>query len=202
MKTVVGAGYYLRTLNARVVNIVCDWQRRQKKAPSHSPLKKPLRATPSHCEVTALRLVRSGHIATVCSLSSPVRCCIGTSGTIKVVICWLGKPRMRSWTFSTTDSSGLSAPLFFWGTTFRDDATLEYHINVCAPNSKNMQCEHTGCNKQQCHGNTQARPTSVLTSLLAHHSETAHPSPKKLLLMNVGRGKFKTCSAIRSWWCS
>ena len=31
MKAVVGEGYHLRTLNARVVNIVCDRQRRQKK---------------------------------------------------------------------------------------------------------------------------------------------------------------------------
>ena len=51
MKT-VGEGYYLRTLSARVENFVCDRQRRQKKAPSHTLLKKdresldePLRAT-------------------------------------------------------------------------------------------------------------------------------------------------------------
>ena len=37
MKTVVGIGYSLRTLDARVVNIVCDRQRSQKKkALSHS----------------------------------------------------------------------------------------------------------------------------------------------------------------------
>ena len=52
MKTVVGVRYCLRTLNARVVNIVCDKQRRQKQ--SAEPLtaqkshKKPPRATPSH----------------------------------------------------------------------------------------------------------------------------------------------------------
>ena len=53
MKAAVGVGYYLRTLSARVVNIVCGRQRRQKKQrPSHSGLKKktkshrePLRAT-------------------------------------------------------------------------------------------------------------------------------------------------------------
>ena len=48
MKTGVGAGYYHRTFNARVVNIVCDRQSRQlKKAPSHSRLTK---ATKSHRE--------------------------------------------------------------------------------------------------------------------------------------------------------
>ena len=52
MKTAVGVRYCLRTPNARVVNIVCDRQRRQKQ--SAEPLtaqkshKKPPRATPSH----------------------------------------------------------------------------------------------------------------------------------------------------------
>ena len=37
-----------RTFNARVANIVCDRQRKQKQAPSHSELKK--KATKSHRE--------------------------------------------------------------------------------------------------------------------------------------------------------
>ena len=53
MKTVVGVGYYLKTLGSRVVNIVCDRQLRPtRQASSHSTLekatKKPRRATPSH----------------------------------------------------------------------------------------------------------------------------------------------------------
>ena len=49
MKTVIGVGYCLRTLSARVVNIFCDKQRKQKK--SAKPLtaqKKPQKATASH----------------------------------------------------------------------------------------------------------------------------------------------------------
>ena len=44
MKTVVGEGCHLTTLNARVMKIVCDWQRRQKKSAE------PLTAQKSHDE--------------------------------------------------------------------------------------------------------------------------------------------------------
>ena len=56
MKAVIGVAYYLRTFNARVVNIVCDRQRRQKKRRatpgSKKACKKPPRGTPSHFSKT------------------------------------------------------------------------------------------------------------------------------------------------------
>ena len=47
MKTVVGVGYDLRTSSERVVNSVCERQRRRKKIPGHSALEQ---ATKSHRE--------------------------------------------------------------------------------------------------------------------------------------------------------
>ena len=66
MKMVVGVGCCFRTLNARVVNIVRDRQRRQKKGVE--PLtsqKKPRGATSSHCKAFVSHFSKQKKRATV-----------------------------------------------------------------------------------------------------------------------------------------